>query len=395
MILENINIYLKKNHDKRVKSSHPWVYSNEIEKIVPASPEAGSLAKFFAFDGSFLGCGYYNKHSLIAGRILSFKNGVKIDADFFIEKIKAAFSWRSQIFEAPFYRLIHAEGDGLAGLVIDRFDNIFVCQITTAGMEKMSEFIIAALKFLFVNPVIIFRNDTASRQLEGLPSEVKIVEGNLEQENIVIENGLKFYFDPINGQKTGWFFDQRENRKSVAQLALNKDVLDVYCYNGGFGINCAKNQAKSVTFIDSSAPALEKVKENVSLNDIKIPCNYLASSAFDELEKLQNLGKKFGLVMLDPPAFIKSKKDFFSGVKGYEKLVKLGAALVEDGGFLFLASCSHNINLEELISASILGIRKAGREGRIIRKGGAGYDHPINACLNENEYLKSVTYQLV
>lgn len=390
-----ITIQLKKNHDKRVKFGYPWIFSNEIESNSGLlEMEPGEVVKFMANDGNFLGIGYFNRHSLICGRILAVDSKIQINEEFLQSKIKKALNLRQRIFAAPYYRLIHAEADSLPGLIIDRFDNILVCQITTAGMEKLSDLLISALKSIFENPVIIFRNDTPARTMENLGSEVKVVNGELPPKNILIENGLKFYFDPIQGQKTGWFFDQRENRLNVAKLAKDQDVLDVYCYNGGFGINCAAQGAKSVTFVDSSASALEKVKENVTLNDIKIHCDYLNKAAFDELQTLQDKGKKFGLVMLDPPAFIKSKKDFFAGVKGYEKLVKLGATLVADNGFLFLASCSHNITLEELISASVLGIKKAGKEAKIIAKGNAGSDHPLNPFLKENEYLKSVTYQL-
>lgn len=389
-------IKLKKGQDRKVNFGHPWVYSNEIESDPKlAEIPSGSLVKIANAFGNFLGIGYYNRHSLIAIRILTKKESQEINQEFFVKKIELALKLRQDFFDEPFYRLIHSEADGLAGLIIDRFDNILVLQIATAGMESLLEILVAALNQVFGQLTIVLRNDIHARKLEGLEEYVKVIQGEISTDNVLIENGLKFKFDPIAGQKTGWFFDQRENRKFVAGLVKGKDILDCYCYNGGFGINAVKAGANAVTFIDSSDLAIKNVKENIELNNLSgTNFEFINGKVFDELETLIKVGRKFQVVVLDPPAFIKSKKDFFTGIKGYEKLAKLGAKLVAKNGYLFIASCSHNAGLQDLIRATASGIDKAGKDAKIVRIFGAGFDHPLHPVLLESEYLKSILFQL-
>ncbi|MCE3255553.1 MAG: SAM-dependent methyltransferase [Rickettsiaceae bacterium] len=388
-------IKIKKGQDRKINAGHPWVYSNEIEPS-PSLAEIGSgaLVKVVNCFGNFLGTGYYNRHSLIAVRILSRTENQEINQNFLVKKIQSALEVRQKFFPQSYYRLIHSEADGLPGLIIDRFDNLLVLQIATAGMENLLELLIAALNTIFTDAIIALRNDIPARKLEGLEEYVKIVQSELPEKNILIENGLKFYFDPIAGQKTGWFFDQAQNRKFISTLAKDADILDCYCYNGGFGINAAAAEAKSVTFVDSSDLAISNVQKNIALNNLNGDCKFINGKVFDELENLIQAGKKFQVVVLDPPAFIKSKKDFFTGIKGYEKLTKIAAKLVTKGGYLFIASCSHNAGLQDLIKATATGIEKAGKNAKIIRIFGAGFDHPLHPFLPESEYLKSITYQI-
>ena len=388
-------IKIKKGQDRKLSAGHPWVYSNEIEPSPNlAQIASGGLVKVVnAFD-NFIGIGYYNRHSLIAVRILSRKENQEINQEFLVKKIESALKLRQDFFADPYYRLIHSEADGLAGLIVDRFDDLLVVQIATAGMENLLEQIIGAINVVFANAIIVLRNDIPTRKLEGLEEYVKVVQGELPEKNILIENGLKFYFDPINGQKTGWFFDQRENRKFVAELAKGKDVLDCYCYNGGFGISAAESGAGSVTFIDSSDAAINNVQQNIALNNLSGNFEYLGGKVFDELETIAKSGRKFQVVALDPPAFVKSRKDFFAGIKGYEKLTKIAAKLVAKNGYLFIASCSHHAGLQDLIKATATGIDKAGKTARIVRIYGAGFDHPLHPFLPESQYLKSIIYQI-
>jgi 23S rRNA (cytosine1962-C5)-methyltransferase len=388
------SIKLKKGQDRKVNAGHPWIYSNEIDYSGSIKIPSGSLVKIFNAFGNFIGFGYYNHQSLIAVRILTTKENQEINQEFFTKKITQALKLRDDFFTQPYYRLIHSEADGLPGLIVDRFDKLLVLQVATAGMENLLPIILESLNQVFLNPKIILRNDIPARKLEGLEEYVKILHGELEAQNILVENDLKFYFDPMNGQKTGWFFDQRENRKFVASLVKGKDILDCYCYNGGFGINAAVFGANSVTFIDSSESAIKNVEQNIKLNNLEGNFEYINGKVFDELENLAKVGKKFQTVVLDPPAFIKSKKDFFVGIKGYEKLTKIAAKLVAKNGYLFIASCSHNAGLQDLIKASASGINKAGRNAKIIRIFGAGFDHPLHPFLPESEYLKSIIYQL-
>lgn len=388
-------IKLKKGQDRKVNFGHPWVYSNEIESDPKlAEIPSGGLVKVANAFGNFVGFGYYNRHSLIAVRILTKKEHQEINQEFFTKKIEQALKLREDFFDKPYYRLVHSEADGFPGLVADRFDNLVVLQVTTAGMENLLDQIVVALNSLIPNLIIVLRNDVSARKLEGLQEYVKILQSELPTENILTENGLKFKFNPLEGQKTGWFFDQRENRKFVAELVKGKDILDCYCYNGGFGINAAKAGANSVTFIDSSELAIKNVQENILLNNLSGNFEFTCGKVFDELENLAKTGRKFQVVVLDPPAFVKSKKDFFTGIKGYEKLAKLGAKLVAKNGYLFIASCSHNASLQDLIRSSAVGIDKAGKSAKIVRVFGAGFDHPIHPVLLESEYLKSITYQI-
>jgi 23S rRNA (cytosine1962-C5)-methyltransferase len=376
---------IKPRSEIRIVHGNPWIFSNEIENFSELKTlEKGSLVEVIIKKKESFALAYFNPHSLIAARILSYNSQEKIDEDFFVKKILTALSLREKFFNKAFYRLIHSEGDFLPGLIIDRFDDIFSCQISTAGMEKLTPILLAALKIIFPQSKVILRNDMDSRKLESLELFVKEIDEIPDLVKIE-ENNVEFLIDVKKGQKTGWFYDQRKNREFIASIAQNCDVLDAYCYLGGFGLNTIKNNAKSVTFIDSSKEALDKIPQ---LENIEI----INEKVFEALEKLELQKRRFDIVLLDPPAFIKSKKDLFSGLKGYEKLIKLAVNLVNQGGILMLTSCSHHASLSDLISALNDGFRKSNRRAKLIRNFGADIDHPINPALKENEYLKSITF---
>lgn len=392
MKISNTKLRIKRHSEIRIVKGHPWIFSNEIENFAALKNlEKGSLVIVQINKDDDFALAYFNPHCLIAARILTHDLTQKIDEDFFVEKILAAKNLREKFYDKPFYRLIHSEADFLPGLVIDRFGDVLSCQISTAGMEKLSPILISALEKIFPNAAIIFRNDVEARKFEGLESEVKIVKGEIPDEIEIEENGLKFLIDIKNGQKTGWFFDQRENRKFIGSISQNCDVLDAFCYLGGFGLNALKNNAKSVTFIDSSEEALEKLKKNISQNNFA-ENEIIAGKVFEILENPDFQKRVFDVVLLDPPAFIKSKKDFFVGLKGYEKLTRLGTKLTKKGGILMLTSCSHNATLPDLIAAANDAFRKSNRKAKLIRTCGAGFDHPVNPALKESEYLKSITF---
>ncbi|MBU6339094.1 MAG: class I SAM-dependent rRNA methyltransferase [Rickettsiales bacterium] len=385
---------IKQRSEIRIVQGHPWIFSNEIENFSEIkSLEKGSLVEIVIKKNESFALAYFNPHSLIAARILSYNTNEKIDENFFFDKITKAKNLREKFFDKPFYRLIHSEADFLPGLIIDRFDNILSCQISTAGMEKLSEILVSALNKIFPNCTIVFRNDVESRKYEGLEQYVKTIQGEILDETIIEENNIKYSIDVLNGQKTGWFFDQRMNRDFIASLSKGADVLDTFCYQGGFGLNALRNDAKSITFVDASKEALDRLEKNIAINNFdKEKSEIICSKVFDYLENPELQKRQFDIVLLDPPAFIKSKKDFFSGLKGYEKLIKMSAGLVKKGGILFLASCSHNASLADLIAAANDGFRKSKRNAKIIRTFGAGLDHPINPALKESEYLKSITF---
>ncbi len=390
-------LQIKNQQEFKLIEGHPWIYSNCIANFAELKAlEKGSLVEVCLPKKPSFAIAYFNPNQLIAGRILTYDVSEKIDETFFEKRILSAKILREKFFDKPFYRLIHSEADGLAGLVIDRFDDILSCQISTLGMEKLQDFLILALKKIFPNCKIIFRNDSESRRFEGLEPEIKTVHGEVEAEKIIEENGVKFSIDIKLGQKTGWYYDQRQNREFIGSIAANCAVLDAFCYQGSFGLNALKNNAKSVTFIDSSQSAIDKAKSNVELNNFsQEKCEFICEKAFVALEKMAAENKRFDIVLLDPPAFVKTKKDLHSGLKGYEKLVRLALPLLKENGVLFLASCSHNVSLDDLIDAANKATRKAfenKKTAKLIRTFGAHIDHPLHPTLKESEYLKSIAF---
>ena len=394
-IIANTKLKIKKHHEVRIVRGHPWIFSNEIENFAALKYlEKGTLVEVQVKKDEPFALAYFNPNNLISARILTYDVKQEINENFFIEKISAAKILRDRFFDKPFYRLIHSEADFLPGLIIDRLDNILSCQISTAGMEKLSPLLISALEKLFPDAAIIFRNDVESRKLEGLELYVKAIKGDIPDKIEIEENGLKFAIDVKSGQKTGWFFDQRKNRDFIGLVSKNCDVLDAFCYLGGFGLNALKNSANSVTFIDSSQEAINHVKQNIALNNFTQKTEIITKKVYETLDNADFQKRQFDVVVLDPPAFIKSKKDFFSGLKGYEKLVKLSANLVKPNGLLMLASCSHNATIGDLIAAANDGFRKSNRRAKLIRSFGADLDHPIHPALKESEYLKSITFMV-
>jgi 23S rRNA (cytosine1962-C5)-methyltransferase len=385
-------IRLKPREGRRARAGAPWIFSNEIDldaatKAVPP----GSIVNVAFDDGQPLGTGYFNPKSLIAIRLLADDCDVAIDADFFAARLKRAGALRDSLYARPFYRLTHAEGDGLPGLVIDRFGDTLTVQIGTAGMEKQLNAILAALDKVFSPATVILRADAPSRALEGLDSYVKTVKG--EGHRIAVEeNGARYIADLREGQKTGWYYDQRDNRAFIAPLAKGKTVLDAYSYTGGFGILAAKAGAAEVVCLDSSAPALALAEESARTNGVKI--TPVKADVFEELERLAAAGERFDIVLADPPPFVKSKKDLEPGAKAYRKLARLAAQVTAPGGLLMLASCSHNIPAERFAAECAQGLLRSGRHAALIRQAGAGPDHPVHPLLPESAYLKAVAYAL-
>jgi 23S rRNA (cytosine1962-C5)-methyltransferase len=388
-------IKLLKGRDARLKHGSPWVYSNEIDMTAEAKSLApGSLVSLRLANGESAGTAYFNHKSLIAARLLTPRGDATIDAAFFKERVSRALSWREKLFDQPFYRLVHAEGDALPGLIIDRYGDVVVVQAGTAGMERLLPEIQSALLDLLKPKGIVLRNDSGSRQLEGLESYIRVAEGEVPEHVEILENGSRFLVNPQQGQKTGWFFDQRNNRRDIAAIARDARVLDAYSHTGGFAIAALVAGAKEAIAIDSSADALAMAEQSANLNDVGRKATWRRGDVFDELPTLASQNEAFDVVVCDPPAFVKSRKDLESGARGYRKLARLGSSLVTPGGFLFIASCSHNIDAARFEAEVTAGIGQAGRTGRIIAQAGAGPDHPINPLLPETAYLKSVLLNL-
>jgi 23S rRNA (cytosine1962-C5)-methyltransferase len=382
---------LRAKEGRRVRAGAPWAFSNEITLDPAAKALApGQPVRLAGADGIVIGTGYFNPQSLIAVRLLGAPDAT-LDAAFLTERLRRALGLRGQLFDTPYYRLVHAEGDGLPGLVIDRFGDSLVLQVTTAGMERLMPELLAAADAVLAPNAVVLRNDAPSRALEGLGAEVRVVKGEAGRLRVE-ENGAVYFADPTGGQKSGWYYDQRENRAFMAGLSRGKRVLDAYCYSGGFGVLAAKQGASKVVGIDSSEPALELARAAAEANGVTDVCRFVKAEVFTELERRAQAGERYDVVICDPPPFVRSRKDLEPGAKAYRKLARLAAPLVAPGGFLFLASCSHNMPRDRFVAESGAGLTRAGRDGTIIREAGAGPDHPVHPLLPETAYLKALVY---
>ena len=380
---------------RRAESGHPWVYSNEMQ--MDAATKAlppGALVTLKRADGRPLGVAMFNPHTLLAARLLDRDAARPIGRRFLLRRLERALKLRERLYRAPFYRLVHAEADGLPGLVVDRFGSVLVVQANAAGMDLLQPLIVEALRTLLSSEAIVLRDDSPARALEGLDSAVSIAVGEITGPVAVEENGIVFGADVLGGQKTGWFFDQRDNRGFVAGLARDARVIDLYCYSGGFAVAAARAGAASVTGIDRSEGALALATQAAERNGVTQVCEFRRAEVFAEAASLAAAGERFEVVIADPPAFARSKRDVPAALRGYRKLARLAAGLTAPGGFVFLASCSHNVGAAEFAEAARRGLADAGRTGRILREAGAGPDHPVLMALPESAYLKSLTLAL-
>ena len=388
---------LKKGQERRITAGHLWVFSNEIDqqKTPLKVFSAGDYAVLLSYSGKTLGLVYVNPHSLICARLLSRKADFEFNHSFIKHRINIALSLREKIFAKPFYRLVYGESDFLPGLVIDRYGDNFVVQITTAGIESVKDEVTLALKKIFNPRLILYRNDTNSRKLENLEQykEVAFSSDGLESEpesiNLeLIENECRFAIDVFNGQKTGWFYDHRVNRGSLQKYVKDKKVLDLFSYVGGWGVTMANAGASEVTCVDSSAHALSMAEQNAKLNQ----CSQLStieSDAFEFLKTCRAERRKFDVVIVDPPAFIKRKKDLKKGTQAYFQLNKMAMQLCHKDAILVSASCSHHLAKQELIKIITQASGHIDRDCQIIETGQQGPDHPIHPAIPETEYIKS------
>lgn len=388
-------VTLRKSAQRRALAGHPWIYSNEIEMTPSVKAlAAGSVVRVKAEDGRPIGTALFNPHSLIAGRLLDADPGVAIDATFLARRLERALTLRERLYDKPFYRLVHAEADGLPGVVLDRFGDILVLQTNSAGMERLLDPLAEAIDRVLKPQALLLRNDSPARKLEGLETYVRMASGALEGPLSLEENGVRFLADPREGQKTGWFFDQRENRARVAALAKDMRVLDVYSYCGGFALAAAAAGASEVTAVDRSEAALALAEQAATLNGFAERCRFRRADAFTELEAMGRAQQNFDIVVADPPAFVKSKKDLGQGSRAYRKLARLSADCVRPGGFLFIASCSHNMEAGLFAEEVRRGIHDLARASRILAATGAAPDHPVHPALPESAYLKGLLLQI-
>lgn len=383
---------LKPNEDRRLRAGHLWIYSNEID--VNASPlknfTAGQQVVVENARGKVLGLAYVNPHSLICARLFSRDVKHPLDKSLFVHRLNMALSLRESITDEPYYRLVYGDSDFLPGLVVDRFGDILVVQIATVGMECVKDILVEALCEVLKPAGILFKNDSRIRLAEELPEYVDVAFGKVPEWVAIKENGVSFNVPVFAGQKTGWFYDHRASRASLANYVKGKRVLDVFSYIGGWGVQAAAFGAQSVTCIDSSEFALDAVENNAELNNVREKVATIHGSAFDVMKVLVDEGERFDVVIVDPPAFIPRRKDIKSGEQAYRRINELAIRLLSKNGVLVSASCSMHLGRDRLIDILRASARRLDRDIQILEQGGQTFDHPIHPAIVETEYLKSV-----
>ncbi|QTP57658.1 class I SAM-dependent rRNA methyltransferase [Billgrantia antri] len=383
---------LKKNADRRLKAGHLWLYSNEVD--VEATPlkglEPGGQVIVEAANGKAMGVAYVNPNSLICARVLSRDPGMRLDRSLLVHRFNQALALRQRLYAKPYYRLVHGEGDLLPGLVVDRFDDVLVVQLNTLGMERLAEEVVAALDKVLSPRVIVFKNDSSGRRQEQLERQVTVAKGELDGPVPMEENGVRFHVPVLDGQKTGWFFDHRANRAWLNGLVAGKRVLDVFSYVGGWGVQAAAHGASEVLCVDASAQALERVAENAALNGLHEQVAVGEADAFEALAALKADGEQFDVVILDPPAFIKKRKDIPNGERAYAKLNREAMRLLGRDGLLLSASCSMHLAPERLVDVVRGAVRHQDRHGQVIYQGHQAADHPVHPAIPETAYLKAL-----
>lgn len=379
---------LNPNAERRLRVGHSWVFSNEVDtaKTPLKALKSGDLVTVIDARGKSVGTAYVNPNSLIAARVLSTRADASIDLEWMTRRIRAALALREAIYPTPHYRLVYGESDGLPGLVIDRFGDTCVVQIGTAGMDRLQPLVIEALQAVLNPRGILLRNDSGARDVEGLPETVEAV-GEVADSVELVESGVRFHAPIRSGQKTGWFYDQRDNRDRLLRHVRGKRVLDVFSYVGAWGVRAMAAGAASATCIDSSQPALDAVAANAALNNV--PIETLRGNALDVLKQLRNEARTFDVVIVDPPALVKRKKDHDAGLEHYAALNRAAMQLITPGGVLVACSCSFHLEPEELQRVLLREARGQNRQLQILEQGGQGPDHPVHPAIPETRYLKA------
>ena len=382
---------LKKDVDRRLRNGHCWIYSNEVDNNqTPLRDFApGDPVTIEAHNGKWLGFGYINPHTLLCARIVGRDRDFQFDQSLLVHRLRIALGLRERIYAKPFYRLAFGDADGLPGLVVDRYGDVLVVQVTTAGMERMKAEIVAALEKVITPQAILFRNDAGVREMEGLDLYVEEALGQVPEAVEIEEHGARFRIPMQGGQKTGWFFDQADNRRRMLRYTQGKRVLDLFSYIGGWGVGAAVGGAAEVLCVDSSAAALEAVNANAALNGLGDRVQTRQGDAFDVLKALREAQERFDVVLVDPPAFIKRRKDIKEGTLAYRRLNQAAIQVLSRDGILVSSSCSFHMTGESLLENINLAGRHTDRTMQLLESGHQGPDHPIHPAIPETSYLKT------
>lgn len=383
---------LKKNEHRRLRAGHLWVFSNQVD--IAQTPlgnfTAGDLVRVEESNGRALGTGYVNPRSLICARLVSRDPALILNRSLLVHRLNVALALRARLYAAPYYRLVYGEGDGLPGLVVDRYGDALVAQITTAGMERQREQIVDALVKVLSPRTIVFRNDAPVRELEGLDLYVERVLGETPELAEIPEGGAVFRAPVDEGQKTGWYYDQRDNRLRLAPLAKSMRVLDVFSYAGAWGVQAAAAGADKVICVDSSAAALSLATTNSDANGVAERVETQQGDAFEVLAAMRAERERFDVVVLDPPAFIKRKKDYKQGAVAYRRLNQMAMQLLQRDGILVSASCSYHLSRAALEDIVLQSARHLDRSCQVLYQGYQGPDHPVHPAIPETAYLKAI-----
>ena len=379
-------VYLNKKINPRIALGHPWIYNNEVDRI--AGPiEPGDIVEVYFFDGQLAGRGYINPNSQIIIRLLTRKRE-EIDAPFFYEKIKTAWAYRKQLGYTENCRLVFGEADGLPALIIDKFNDYFVLQTLSLGIDIWKPAIVEALQKIFSPKGIYERNDVPVRELEGLTQVKDFLTDPFPTEIIIKENDLQFYVNIETGQKTGYFLDQQDNRRAIKEIVKGADVLGAFTYTGTFEIHAAHYGAKSVLGIDISEGAVAQANKNATLNKLDHIVKFEAMNAFDVLKKWGKEGRKYDVVMLDPPAFTKSRNNIDKAVTGYKEINLRGMQMLRNGGFLVTSSCTNLVSPELFLETIQMAAWDAKKRIRQVTYQSQSSDHPIIWGMENTHYLK-------
>lgn len=391
-------IFLQKGRGNRNREGHPWVYRTEIA-TVEGNPQPGDIVAVYDWRGKFLGRGYYNPASMITVRLLTSSRQEPIDADFFRERVRQAWSLREKLLagepESDSCRVIFGEADFLPGFIADKFADVLVVQSLTLGIDRWQEIIVDELIHLVKPRAVYARNDQEVRQLEGLPLYSRFLFGEANSPVVIRENGFPFLVDFAFGQKTGHFLDQRQNRAALKPFASGARVLDCFCHTGGFSIHAALYGAKEVTAVDISPQALAVARENARLNGVEERLHLVEANAFDFLREQDKKGEKYDLVILDPPAFTKSRSTVAAAARGYKEINLRAMRILKRGGYLVTCSCSYHMTEPEFLAVVEDAARDAKRRLQLIELRRQSQDHPVLIGYPESHYLKCLIFRVL
>ncbi|OSZ76840.1 rRNA large subunit methyltransferase I [Chitinophagaceae bacterium IBVUCB2] len=386
-------VYLRRKITPRVENGHPWIFSNEVEKV-EGEVLGGEIAEVFSYDKKFIGKGYINPKSQILVRLLTRSKTEEINEAFFTTQLKKCWEYRKKLGYIENCRLVFGEADSLPQLIIDKFNDYFVIQTVALGIDVWKPAIVKAINEIFNPKGIYERNDVPVRELEGLPQQKGFLSAPFDTQIIINENGLKFYVDVENGQKTGYFLDQQDNRKAIQHIVKDADVLGAFTYTGTFEIHAAHYGAKSVLGLDISANAVAQANKNAELNKVHKRCRFETANAFDVLKQWGKDGRQYDVVMLDPPAFTKSRETIQKAITGYKEINLRGMKLVKPGGFLVTSSCTNLVQPDLFLQIINMAAKDARRKIRQVTFQTQSSDHPIILGMENTHYLKFLIIQV-